>query len=136
MERSGSILKIPPKFLLGLLFVVVWVFGLIYLIMHVFLGVPVTKTVPMYLAFCGLTLALLVVGLWAVRYGARIKSTTPFMVVIACYGFVAFPLWGYFSTSLRVLGPRATIFSTCIAELLWGASFLWTVLRNRTKVVR
>jgi hypothetical protein len=94
-------------------------FVLAYVILHVFLGVPTRAILTPYLAFCALTLALVLGGYWANRYGERIESKMPFLHVLTTYGLLFFPLWAHFFLALGIGKPKVVARAVWIGEVLW-----------------
>jgi hypothetical protein len=108
-----------------------WIFSLTYLILHVFLGVPVNRIVSPYLAFCALTLAMQLALFWALRYGARIKSTIPAMSVLVVYGLLFFPVWVHFALSLGIGKPKAVVGGAWIGGSIWCLGFVPLLVRRQ-----
>jgi hypothetical protein len=111
-------------------------FVLTYVILHIFLGVPENSILYPYLVFCALTLAMVVGGYWAKRFGERIGSKVPFLYVLAAYGLLFFPLWGHFSLALGVGKPKVVVRAVWIGEAIWFLSILPLFLRHWLKARR
>jgi len=135
-RQEAAIWKLPRAFAWILPGGAAWVFVLIYVIMHVFLGVPLSGIVSPYLAFAALTLAMGVGVFWAARYGAHIESRTPVLWVVAAYGLVCFPLWAHFALSLGIGRPKAVVSGAWLGEGIWCVTSISAILKNRVKARR
>jgi len=131
--QGETIWKLPRAFIWVLPLAALWIFALIYVVMHIFLGVPLIGIVSPFLSFGALTLAMTVGVLWAARYSARIGSSMPVLYVVAGYGLVCFPLWAHFGLSLRIGDPRFVVGGAWIAEGLWGLGAVLAILLLRVK---
>jgi hypothetical protein len=130
-EERAHIWKLPRDFAWELPLVAAWLFVSVYIVLHVFLGVPVGRIVSPYLAFAGLSCAMIVGVSWAARYGAQIKSNLPVVCVVAAYGLVCFPLWAHYAHSLGIGNPKAVIGGAWISGGIWCVTLVLVILRAR-----
>src|ERR1700693_300336 len=104
-----------PKVLIWILpLAACWVFFLTFVILHVFLGVPLRDIVAPGLAFAAATLAMGIGVYWASQYRGRTGSLTAFRLICLAYGLVFCSLWLHFALSLGIGQPSKIISGTWI----------------------
>ena len=119
--------KLPRAFSWILPLGTVWVFVLVYAILHIFLGIPLANIISPFIAFAALTLVMGIGVFWAAQYSQRIRSIRPVLYVVAVYGLVCFPLWAHYALSLGIGRPESVVSGTWISEGIWLAGCVWAI---------
>jgi hypothetical protein len=120
-----------PKALAWILpLVVCWVLFLPYVILYVFLGVPLKDIVAPGLAFAAATLAMSLGVYWAALYRVQTGSGTPFRLIWLAYGLVVFSLWVHYALSLGIGHPRTIVSGAWIGAGMWCLGVILAEFRH------